>query len=197
MTTDGLEKLQADLRVLEAMAERIGGYLRGNALFGKTPGKMPELTLGSYLMRQHRLVELKPLLSDEEQRRLQNTIDQYNDVMSNNIVRSEQRAYREFGARLKQWEEYIRELRRDAKAHFYYYSTAVMPRAMLAELHTMLNTYPYRHDQKLIDRLLLLDMGLRGIWDSGEFVWPIEWEAAYSPQIYWWLYGQPTLLRDE
>lgn len=195
MSTDGIEKLKKDLDVLEVMAERMDGYLRGDALFGKTPSTMPELTIGSYLMRQHRLLALQPLLNPDELERLQRAIFQYKQVFENNIVRSEERATREFKARLKQWEEYIRDLRRDTKAHFYYYSTAVAPRVMIAELYTMLSTYPYRLDEKLPERLQLLDGGLRSIWDVGDFVWPSEWQTAYRPQEYWYLYGQPIALR--
>lgn len=198
MDTEGITKLQTDLHILEVMAENVGGYLRSNALFGKTPGRMPELTLGSYLMRQYRLVELAPLLTDVEKSRLETAMSQFKAVMDENIVRSEQKAHREFKSRLKQWEEYIRDLRRDTKSHFYYYSTAVAPRAMLQELYNMLSTYPYRLEEDLPARLVLLDGGLRGIWDmGGEFIWPEEWQDAYPPEKFWWLYGQPSELRQE
>lgn len=195
MATNGIKKLQEDLNILAEMAQRIPDYLRSDILFGKMPGKMPALTLGGYLMRQHRLVELKELLTAEEVERLEQAIAQYQQVMESNIVRSEERAQREFGARLQQWQEYIRELRRDTKANFYYYKTAVEPRVMVEELLKMLTTYPYQLDEQLPERLEALDGAVHNIWDRGDFVWPDEWQDAYPADQYWYLYGQPIALR--
>lgn len=195
MATNGIKKLQEDLNILVEMAQRIADYLRSDILFGKMPGKMPALTLGGYLMRQHRLDELRGLLTAEEVGRLEQAKTQYQQVMESNIVRSEERAQREFGARLQQWQEYIRDLRRDTKANFYYYKTAVEPRVMMEELLKMLLAYPYRLDEQLPERLKTLDGAVHNIWDHGDFVWPDEWQDAYPADQYWYLYGQPIALR--
>lgn len=195
MSAEGVEKLRYDLRVAEVMVEGMAGYLRGEALFGVTQGTMPKLTLGGYLMRQRRLYELRGLLEREEVERVVDLKARFAAIMQEQLVRSEQRAEREYQSRLRQWETYIRDLRRDAKAHFHYYATAVEPRAMIAELHDLLATPPYRLNPELSERRGLLDGGLKGIWAvDGEFVWPEAWRPAYPSQSFWWLYGEPLAL---
>ena len=187
-----LEKLEADLAVLEFMVSKMAGYLAGNNLFGPTNGKMPKTTLGGFLMRHYRLNALRVMLPTAVTQRIEQVNMQFEDIRRNNIVRTEKKGTQEFGARLRQWEAYIREVRRDTKTHAVYYGTAVEPRAMLAELHKMLTTPPYKFSDKLTERLDLLDAGLSGVWQTGEFVWPEQWAIAYPAQAYWWLYGQPV-----
>lgn len=190
-----VEKLQADLKILEYMATNLESYLKGEVLFGASQGKLPKITLGGYLMRHYRLHALQSWLTPAEQTRFQQAAAPVTELLKNNIVRSEQRAHEEFSARLRQWEAYIRDLRRDLRAHGSYYHTAVEPRAMLQALQTLLTTYPYQIQPKLLERLELLDGGLKGVWEPGEFVWSAEWEAIYPAASFWWLYGRP--LRPE
>lgn len=190
-----MSKLQTDLHVLTVMAEGMADYLRAEALFGKTSGRVPKLTLGGYLMRQHRLLALQALLTPAEQAEMAQAVAQYRAAVAEAIIRSEERATQECHARLRQWEETIRDLRRDGRAHASYYPTAAEPRAMLSELIQMLATPPYQLDPTIPERLALLDTGLRGVWDDGEFIWPAEWQPAYPHANFWWLYGQPSAVR--
>lgn len=190
--SNGIEKLQNDLDVIEFMVDKMGGYLGSHNLFGPTDGKMPKTTLGGYLMRQYRLNHLQGLLDTAEQNRFQRIKESFHAILSEKIVRTEQKGAEEFAARLRQWEAYIRDVRRDAKVHGAYYATAVEPRAMMAELHKLLTAPPYKFEPKLTDRLELLDSGLRGVWEPGEFVWPEALAPAYPVQPYWWLYGRPV-----
>lgn len=174
------------------MASKMAGYVASNNLFGPTNGKMPKTTLGGFLMRQHRLMALQEMLPTAVVSRLHEATAQFEAIRSENIVRTEQKATAEFEARLRQWEAYIRDVRREAKVHAAYYPTAVEPRAMLAELHKMLTAPPYQFSDKLDERLQLLDSGLRGVWQVGDFVWPEPWAIAYPAKAYWWLYGEPV-----
>jgi hypothetical protein len=192
-----MTKLQSDLYILEVMADGLADYLQGDALFGKTSGRVPKLTLGGYLMRQHRLTALQGDLQPAEQARLQQAVAQGEAALASQIVRSEARATQECHARLRQWEEVIRDLRRDARAHFAGYATAVEPRAMLTQLIHLLAQPPYQLDSAIPERLALLDGALRNSWDDGECVWSAEWEAAYPRAPFWWLYGRPIALRPQ
>ncbi len=187
-----LEKLEADVAVLEFMVSKMAGYLAGNNLFGPTNGKMPKTTLGGFLMRQYRLNALRVMLPTAVAQRLEQVNTQFEDIRSDNIVRTEKKGTEEFAARLRQWEAYIRDVRRDAKTHAAYYGTAVEPRAMLAELHKVFTTPPYHFSDQMTERLNLLDSGLSGVWQAGDFVWPEPWAVAYPTSAYWWLYGQPV-----
>jgi hypothetical protein len=50
---------------------------------------------------------------------------------------------------------------------------------------------PYQLDADIPRRLNALDQELKNHLRPGDFVWPEEWQPAYSREEYWWLYGQP------
>jgi hypothetical protein len=72
-----------------------------------------------------------------------------------------------------------------------YYRTAVETRAMIAALVNKLQSKPYELQSRFVSQVNLLDGNLRNNWQSGDFIWPPEWEPAYPRLNYWWLYGQP------
>lgn len=189
--TKGIEKLQRDLEILAAMAEEMESYLNSDVLFwNMSTAGMPALTLGGYLMRQYRLLALRDLLSEEEQRELDAAVAQYNDALVEKIVRFETKASHELEARLRQWEEYLKDIER-GQAGKSNYSTAVEARAMIDALIGQLEMPPYELDPRYKQRAALQDAQLRRQWDAGEFVWPEEWIPAYPNLNYWWLYGGP------
>jgi hypothetical protein len=190
--TDGLEKLRQDLDILEAMAGEMDSYLMSGVLFWPmAQGGMPRLTLGGYLMRQHRLMALKDLLTDEEMTRLDAAVSEINAALVEKVVRLEQRAHQELEARLRQWGEYLNDLSRDSGSAGSYYATAVEPRAMISAQVNKLKLPPYKLESRISQQITLYDGNLRRRWDSGEFVWPDEWQPAYPKTRYWWLYGHP------
>lgn len=190
--SDGIEKLREDLEILEEMAAEMDSYLKSEVLFWPmAKGGMPRLTLGGYLMRQHRLVELKGLLSDEEKARLDAAVEQFNGALVEKVVRLEQRANQELEARLRQWGEYLNDLARESGSSSAYYATAVEPRVMITALINKLKLPPYRLEPRVPDQVAMYDNNLRRRWDSGEFVWPEAWRAAYPEGSYWYLYGKP------
>lgn len=189
--SDAEKKLLKDLSILEKMAEDMGGYLRASALFGRMGGpNLPALTLGGYLMRQHRLLALQDVLAPADQERLKRAVFQFNTLMGSEIVRSEKRAIQEYAARLRQWEAYVRDLRTDPRQHMNYYSNSVEPRAMIEALLNLLSAPPYQFNPEFKDRLETLDGALQAMWNPGDFVWPEGWEPAYPIKSYWWLYGR-------
>ena len=52
---------------------------------------------------------------------------------------------------------------------------------------------PYRTEARPLQHLATLDTRLRGRFQSGEFIWPVEWASAYPRGEYWWLYGHPRI----
>jgi hypothetical protein len=187
--SEGIEKLQRDLVVLEAMVAEMPAYLRSDVLFWPMgSGSMPRLTLGGYLMRQHRLQTLADLLSEAEQERLNTAVRTFDDATQETIVRLEEKAHTELEARIRQWGESLREMKNMSVA---YYRTAVETRAMIAALVNKLQSKPYELQSRFVSQVNLLDGNLRNNWQSGDFIWPPEWEPAYPRLNYWWLYGQP------
>jgi hypothetical protein len=190
--SDGIEKLREDLEILEEMAAEMDSYLKSEVLFWPmAKGNMPRLTLGGYLMRQHRLVELKALLTDDERASLDAAIEQFNKALVEKVVRLEQRANQELEARLRQWGEYLNDLARESGSSSAYYATAVEPRAMITALINKLKLPPYRLEPRIPEQVAMYDNNLRRRWQSGNFVWPEEWRPAYPEITYWYLYGKP------
>jgi hypothetical protein len=190
--TDGLEKLRQDLDILEAMAGEMDSYLMSEVLFWPmAKGGMPRLTLGGYLMRQHRLLALKGLLTEDEAARLDAAVSTFNAALVEKVVRLEGRAQQELEARLRQWGEYLKDLSRDSGSGGSYYETAVEPRAMISALVNKLKLPPYKLEPRINQQITMYDNNLRRRWDSGQFVWPEEWQPAYPEKSYWWLYGRP------
>ncbi len=185
-----MNDLYDDLDILVAMATEMADYLVTDVLYwNMVKGGMPKLTLGGYLLREHRLLALRFLLNDEEQGRLDTAVSLFNKAVTEKIIRVETHVHEELGVRVRQWGRYIDELRRDGGGVAVNYKTAVENRAMIAVLVERLETPPYQLDQEKISNLTMLDQGLKPFWKSGDFVWPKEWQPAYSPKEYWWLYG--------
>jgi hypothetical protein len=190
--TQGEDKLAHDVKILSAMAEEMEAYLDSDVLFWHmVQGGMPVLTLGGYLMRQHRLLALYDTLSKQQQAEVDAAVAKFNKALEERTVRSEQKAHRELDARLRQWEEYLKDVERGQASLKSNYSTAVEARAMIAALTEFLQLAPYQLDDRILQRTALLDGRLRARWESGDFVWPDGWQDAYPRSEFWWLYGLP------
>ncbi|MGB3715375.1 MAG: hypothetical protein WA996_13175 [Candidatus Promineifilaceae bacterium] len=190
--SESKEKLRRDLEILEAMASEMDEYLRSQTLFWPMmKGNLPRLTIGGYLMRQHRLDSSRNWLDESEQARLETAIERFNDTLVEKVVRFEGRAHEELHARLRQWGEYLKELHDKTLGMSDYYSSHVQTRAMISGLIHMLEGRPYDLDERVLEQLEVYDNVLRNLWEPGAFTWPDEWQPAYPKPEYWWLYGRP------
>lgn len=188
--SDGMERLYRDVEILAAMANEMEEYLRSDVLFWRImDATMPRLTLGGYLMRQHRLLALEQLLDEERRQVVETAVIQYNQTLVEKIVRLEQKIHRELEARLRQWSEYLRDLSKDKRAANY--ASMVETRAMIEALVGQLSLPPYQLEARVPQQIVLLDNNLRRHLRQGEFIWPPEWQPAYPKAVYWWLYGEP------
>jgi hypothetical protein len=191
---DSSERLARDVAILETMAAQMTEYLDSEVLFWPmSRGGMPMLTLGGYLMREHRLLALAGLLSPEQQTQVDMAVTRFNQALAERIVRFENKVRNELQARLRQWEEYLKEIERGTADQSSNYATAVETRAMITALLERLSLPPYQTDERAEQHLALLDTRLRNNWRPGEFVWPAEWAEAYASSEYWWLYGSPRM----
>jgi hypothetical protein len=190
---EGKEKLSRDLEIAAAMVAEVREYVLSEVLFWPmATSNMPRLTLGGYLIRQHRLLLLRNLLTEAEREQLSAVMDAYEAVIGEWVVHVEAKIHQELGARIRQWTEYLRDIREDRQAKIAtYYATAVEARAMIAALMDQLQTPPFRPEDRLSQEVDLLDKRLRAKWEAGPFVWPDAWQPAYPPDDYWWLYGTP------
>jgi len=185
-------KLKRDLRILEAMAAEMDDYLRnGNLFWPLGDSSFPRLTLGGYLMREHRLDALRQRLDQPDRNRLEAAEAQFKEALVEKVVAFERRAHEEIRARLRQWNEYLKELRDPSLSAGDYYGSAVETRAMLSALQNKLESPPYQLDRRVLNELASFDRVLANYWEAGDFIWPEEWTPAYPRQPYWWLYGRP------
>lgn len=195
---DGIERLAQDVAVLSAMAEQMAEYLDSDILFWPSPrGGMPALTLGGYLLRERRLQALAGLLSAEQQAQVADALTRFNQALANRVVRFEKKAHHELEARLRQWEEYLKDMDRGTFDRSSNYATAVETRAIIQALLDRLGMPPYRVEARPTQHLSTLDTRLRGRWQPGDFVWPAAWEPAYPRAEYWWLYGSPRITEKD
>ncbi|HET6442995.1 MAG TPA: hypothetical protein VFI27_00300 [candidate division Zixibacteria bacterium] len=184
--------LRGDLEILEAMASEMDQYLQSQALFWPMMnGGLPRLTIGGYLMRQHRLTSLRDQLDANDKVRLEAAVGQFNEALVEKIVRFEERAHQEIHARLRQWGEYLKELHDSKLGIGDYYISHVQTRLMITSLIHKLEEQPYELDSRVFEQLAVYDNILRNYWVPGSFIWADEWKPAYPEAEYWWLYGQP------
>jgi hypothetical protein len=177
---------------MAAMASHMAEYLDSDVLFWPLPrADMPKLTLGGYLLREHRLLALAELLSPEQRAQTDAAVFQFNQALADRVVRFETKAHHELEARLRQWEETLKDIDRETFDGSSNYRTTVETRAMIQALLDRLSMPPYQTEARPMQHLATLDTRLRNRWQPGDFVWPEEWAAAYPPAEYWWLYGSP------
>lgn len=186
------EKLTQDAAILTAMAAEMASYLDSDILFWPLSSpRMPRLTLGGYLMRQHRLLILKGLLAADIQNKVDTAVFQFNQALINRIVRFEQKSQHEIEARLRQWGAYLNDLERGTVVTKGHYGTAVEARVMIATLIDELSLAPYKLTPGTERQVSVADTQFRRLWVPGEFVWPDGWQPAYPEAEYWYLYGLP------
>lgn len=191
IVSEAVDKLREDLKILEAMAAEMDKYLRSQVLFWPmSQSNLPRLTIGGYLMRQHRLQQLSIFLSETELTHRDKAMEIFSQALVEKVVRFEDRAHQEVHARLRQWGEYLKELHDRNLAVADYYHAHVQTRAMIAALIATLEMPPYELDERVTSQLETYDRVLRNFWQPGEFIWPEEWQAAYPQPGYWWLYGR-------
>jgi hypothetical protein len=174
------------------MAEDMDAYLKSETLYWQLGySDMPKLTLGGFLLRRHRLLNLAVLMDEDEWLRMETAVAQFIDALSDQIVRSEQRAHEEIQVRIRQWGTYLNDVQKNAAEAAVNYATAVENRAMIAALGAFLQTQPFQLEAGILERTAMLDTVLSKHWQAADFIWPAAWQTTYPPTEFWWLYGRP------
>jgi hypothetical protein len=122
---------------------------------------------------------------------METAVFQFNTALVEKIVRFEAKATNEVEARIRQFEAYLRDLRKGQVTGMNY-GTAVEPRAMIAALIDKLSMAPYQLERSIPGRVETLDGSLRQRWTPGDFIWSEAWQPAYPQDEFWWLYGKPN-----
>ena len=186
-----------DLLILEEMAANMAAYLVSDITNWTIPrSNMPKLTIGGYLMRQHRLRVIQDRLQPDDQVRLFTTTQKFDDTLVERVVRFEDRAHQELHARIGQWINYLRDLGGRVASEANYYAGIVDTRVVITSLIVQLQKHPYQLEQGVLEEVNTLDNNLRVRLEDCEFIWDAVWKPAYPKEIFWWLYGCPRRLES-
>ncbi len=185
-----------DWLFMQAAVPGLQDYLLSRDLYRPLPlpprapreAQIPQLTIGSLLLSQARLsaLALDPACQSDLAGYRQTIADVREEWRSN----WSRKAGQEFPSRLRQWGQYLHDLRGDPLAHVSSYQNEVRQRAILRLLKAeLLEGLP----QNEIDQADLVDGVLRGLSRPGPFVWEPEVEPAFPREAFWFLYVQiPT-----
>lgn len=188
--------LKHDLAILKTMSAGIDEYLRGGATWWDMGHPdMPLLTIGGFLMRRRRLHLVEYLLHDSEREALAMANAHYDQLVSGQIVRFEERGLAEIGARMREWTVYLRDLMVSNRlaADTARYDYLADTRVVISELVHKLSESPFKLPEHIPVDIAALDRRLSIRWSAGAFIWSPVWMAAYPPDTYWWLYGHPKV----
>jgi len=182
-----------DLEFLQAACEEVEAYLLSKQLFWPINASsplgepaFPLLTLGGLLLsiKKSQARELNPGQSAI----FIKTDKSIEMVKSRWRVAWGHKAQREFLSRLRQWENYMDELRQDPEIHGDYYAQEIRTRAILdflmPEMDPPVGAY--------LDLLTGLDRVLREVLKPTNFIWPTDLVAGFPKESYWYLWGLPN-----
>ena len=181
-----------DLGYLKAGVPQLESYLHSPELYwpiGASPpdGMLPypQLTLGGLLLSLTKL-SARTLSPQEEgeYRRLRSELE---TTRAHWLVAWEQKARREFHARLLLWLDYVEDYRQNPREHADRYAYEVSRRVMLELLMHEARDLPAT-DLELLSEL---DKVLQAKLLPGGFVWEDDLKKAFPPEKYWYLYRQP------
>jgi len=185
-----------DLLILEEMADNMRQYLISNATNWVIPrANMPKLTIGGYLMRQHRLLVIKDHLESEDRARLWGAIQKFDEALVEQVVRFETRAHEELHTRIGEWVNFLRDLGSRMVSEVNFYVGIVDTRVVITGLIDQLQKQPYHLEQGVLEEIKTLDNHLRDYLEDNEFIWDEIWKPAYPQEKYWCLYGCPRRTR--
>lgn len=143
----------------------------------------PNLTLGSLLLYQafaHPLAQ-----TGSQQTALQKIEAEIETVKTKWRVAWERKASWEFKSRLRQWENFLKEVRIDPEDNTGYYRYEVRFRVMLDLLKPAGNDV----DPSYFEHLDSLDLLLRALFTPGDFIWEPELAVEFPADKFWYLWG--------
>lgn len=180
-------------KYLQAGLKEADRYLLSNDLFWPlniVPAfgepSYPNLTLGGLLLYQS---YARPLaLSPSQNAALQQLETQIEVTQTRWRVAWERKATWEFKSRLRQWGNFIKEVRVDPEDNVGYYRYEVRLRVLLELLRADIREVDPAHLQHLDS----LDLILRALFSIGDFIWALEFSPQFPIEKYWYLWGLPN-----
>ncbi len=174
----------SNLHFLKAGLEQLKDYLLSNEVFWNLslPANYPQFTLGNLLLAAAELqAASQTMAADSSQWRelLTDLAKQKKEWHTN----WERKAQKEFGARLRQWVQYVDELAENSNRPPAHYKTDVRVRALLELLAP--------EAPALRGQLASPDARLKRLVGDGDFIWDEEVKGAFAKNKYWFLWAEP------
>lgn len=187
------DRVQRDLRVLQAMVDGLEDYLKSPVLFWpldeRRVGKpLPRLTLGGFLYRLRRLRALAPYLSGSERVLLEEAESRLDELQRRFPEAFADKVRRELRSRLDSWQWFLddcEEKGEECLVHYPHQVDARLKADLLLEIGQEMGL-DLRKEQ---ERLASLDERLREGFVQGDFVWDPALAEAFPRDAYWYLYG--------
>jgi hypothetical protein len=175
--------LQAAMRLLESylLAQDLYWPIGVKAPVGNPP--YPQLTLGNLLYHLKRLRAYT--LNMNQQAELTQIERQLYTIQTHWRVAWEQKAEREFGARLRLWRDFLEEYRDNPANHVDRYPYEVIRRVLL----DLLAPQAAKISPAEAELLAGLDKLLFARFIPGDFIWDPQLSQSFPQQPYWYLYG--------
>lgn len=195
---------ERDLRILEAMADQMEPYLIEDELFwpisGPVRGGMPRMTLGGYLLRQHRLTALRGGLTAHQQERLQEALAAFTAARAEWGMHYNNKLTREWGMRVHLLHEFLRDCNEaDVRHCADYWPVQAKQRTILHHLREEAAERDILSREQEAE-LARIDRELRRYLlpgEQGAFLWAEGLEPVYPRETYWWLWVAPPAEEEE
>ncbi len=178
-----------DIGFFQAAVPELKAYLLSDLLFWPLSGgpqtggsAYPSLTLGGLLLARARLDAQIPASAGGTLVGLEREMDTSKQRWGAAWAR---KASWEFSSRLKQWQNFLEDYRRNPETQAGFYPHEVRLRVILALLEPDLEG----KDKSLSKPLAALDSLLQVVVQGGDFVWDAALQAGFPSDPYWYLYG--------
>lgn len=182
--------IHADLTAYTAMVNNLVPYIYEKELFGQIGNRLPRLTLGGMLMRQHRLQTLRHELKPEEVLAFDEAITKLKDLRYEWLNHYKDKLLQEFNSRVNAMGFFIEECDADWSTCDANWPNEAEKRTIIAHVVEEATAQKiYETEQR--NKLNKLDQKLRRFFREDNFLWDDRLQDAYPKQAFWWLYGRP------
>lgn len=183
--------VETDLAYLNKGLEQLETYLLSDVLFWPLSGATPDsglpfqrLTLGGLYLARARLSAQNH--GKTHQHKLLKFNRQFDHLHHKWRVAWIRKASWEFKSRVKQWENFINELRRNPKENSAFYHYEVRTRVMMHFLKPEAEDL----DPAFLDLLKSLDSLLEVLLKQDGFIWEEELSEGFPKHTFWYLWGE-------
>ncbi len=172
------------LLFLKAGLEQLKDYLLSNEVFWNSglAGSYPQLTLGNLLLAAQELQSANGSIAAERSQQ-QELFTELAGQKREWRAAWERKAQKEFGARLRQWVQYVDELAQNSNRLPANYTTDVRVRVLLELLAA--------EAPALRGQLASPDARLKSLISDGDFIWEESVKGAFPKANYWFLWVKP------